>query len=145
MGLLAAVCGLALAEVLSAEFGAQSSGPPAALKTVTTPASDLGKLRQTAARSRSAENARKRHKRVNRVRRHPSAPPAPPAPARTVAQVQPPASTPRPVQTPSYQQTSQPVRRLSAPSRPAPVRTAPKRTAPRPKPQPLGGSFDDSG
>jgi hypothetical protein len=140
MGLLATVCGLALAEVLSAEFGAQSSGPPAALKPVTTPAGDLGKLRQTAVKAAPSHKAR-RHKRVHRARKHHFAP-ARAAPA-TVAQVEPPTSGYQQTSPQPYRQTAQPVQQLGAPSNPAPVRAAPKKAAP--KPSGGGGSFDDSG
>jgi hypothetical protein len=139
MGLLVAVCGLALAEVLSAEFGANSTGPPEALKTVTTPTADLGKLRETAVKTAPSHKAR-RHKRVHHAKKRHLAPaPAP----RTVAQVETPATQQSSAQ--PYQQTAQPVQQLSAPSNPAPVSTAPKKTAPRPKPSGGGGSFDDSG
>jgi hypothetical protein len=138
MGLLATVCGLAIAEILSAEFGAKSSGPPAPLKTATTPANDLGNLRQTALKG--APHKATRHKRVHRARKHVAPAPAYQAASPTVAQVE----EPRGASVQPYQQTAQPVQQLSAPSNPTPVRTAPAKTAPRPKPS-GGGSFDDSG
>ena len=142
MGLLAAVCGLFLAILLSAEFGSQSSGPPAALKTVKTPTPDVAKLRPAAVHSENTQRV-KRHRRAHRAKK-PTPPPAAPA---AVAQVQTPAST-DPSYTRGYQQSSPPVQQLSAPSYPAPrpVAAPVKKPASRPKPSGSGGgTFDDSG
>jgi len=137
MGLLAALCGLALAALLSAVFGAHSAGPPAALRTVAAPAPDLGKLRQAVHAERPSGKVRHHRKRVHRVRSHHRTPAAPPP--STVAQA------PTDTAGPTYQ-SPQPVKQFSAPTTPAPVR---KHVVHR-KPTGStgggsGGSFDDSG
>jgi FtsZ-interacting cell division protein ZipA len=142
MGLLAAICGIFLALLLSAEFGARSTGGEAALRTSKTPAPDLAKLRQTAVRSTSAHR-RKAHRRAHHAKR--AQPRATRTAPQAVAQVQTPAS-----QTNGYTQSGQgqasPVQQLSAPSNPAPSPAPVKKQAPRPKPSTGGGtSFDDSG
>jgi hypothetical protein len=141
MGALAALCGVFLALLLSAEFGAQSSGGEAALRTTQTPPPDLAKLRQTSVRATPAPRHRA-HRNAHRARRtHPRA--VTTVAPKPVANVQAPPSNSE-----GYAQTGQgqasPVQQLSAPSNPAPV----KQPAPRPKRSGGGGggtSFDDSG
>jgi hypothetical protein len=141
MGALAALCGLFVALLLSAEFGSQSSGGEAALRTTQTPAPNLARLRQTAARAKPAQKHRSR---AHRAKRHrPRA--VKTAALKPVAQVQTPT-------TKSYAQTDQgqasPVQQLSTPSNPAPAPAPVKRQT---QPPSGGGghhtstSFDDSG
>jgi hypothetical protein len=144
MGALAALCGLFLALLLSAEFGAKSSGGEAALRTTQTPPPSLAKLRQTAVRATPAPKHRA-HRRVHRSRRARSRTVSTAAPTRV-------ALTPK-SNSESYAQTNQgqatPVQQLSAPSKPSPAPAPLKRQA-APKPSGGGGhhtstSFDDSG
>ena len=146
MGALAALCGLFLALLLSAEFGAQSSGGEASLRTTQTPPPNLAKLRQTAAHATTApkHRARRRAHRARRGRPHAVTVAAP----RRVANVQTPTSNGQ-----SYAQTNQgqgsPVQQLSPPSKPSPA-PAPVKRQPAQKPSGGGGhhtstSFDDSG
>jgi hypothetical protein len=138
MGLVAAACGLALAVVLSATLGASSSGPPASLKTVTTPAADLGKVRPAPVQPQRAEA--KPHRRAARAAHHAKRRAAAARPAPAVAELHTPITNTQQVYT-------QPDRTVTAPTNPAP--------APVSKPAPTqrrtssggggGGSFDDSG
>jgi FtsZ-interacting cell division protein ZipA len=142
MGLLAAICGLFLALLLSAEFGARSSGGEAALRTSKTPAPDLAKLRQTAVRSTPALR-RKAHRRTHHAKR--SQPRAVRTAPQAVAQVQTPANQTNGYTQPVQGQTG-PVQQLSTPTNPAPSPAPVKKQATRPKPSTGGGtSFDDSG
>jgi hypothetical protein len=137
MGALAALCGLFVALLLSAEFGSQSSGGEAALRTTQTPAPNLARLRQAAARAKPTQ----KHHRAKRNR--PSA--VKTAALKPVAQVQ--APTTNNAQTDQGQ--ASPVQQLSTPSNPAPA-PAPVKQQTRPQPSGGGGhhtstSFDDSG
>jgi hypothetical protein len=134
MGSIAASAGIALAVLLTHAFGAQSSGPPAALKPASGPA---------AAETHVPAKVRRRveHPRRHAHRRH--------APAVGASPRTPPASavadTPAPVTTPT--RTTAPTQTVAAPA-PAPQ---PVRPLSHPKPsKPAGGapggvSFDDSG
>jgi hypothetical protein len=147
MGTAAAIVGLALAVLLTASFGARSSGPPAALKagvaTPSAPAAKAAAQRQEAAvavlHRRAERKKRDRRRRQARARRQASAPPVSPV----VAESQPLTTTQsRPTIQPQTQQT-RPV------ASPAP---RPQRVQPLSKPKPggsgggkAGGAFDDSG
>jgi hypothetical protein len=144
MGALAALCGLFLALLLSAEFGAQSSGGEASLRTTQTPTPNLAKLRQTAVHAGPKHRAHRRAHRARRARAHAVTVAAP----RRVANVQTPTSNGQ-----GYAQTNQgqgsPVQQLSGPSKPSPA-PAPVKRQPAQKPSGGGGqhtstSFDDSG
>jgi hypothetical protein len=146
MGLLAAVCGLALAALLSALFGAHSAGPPASLRTVAAPAPDLGKLRRTAVRSEPARKRVTHPRRARRARRHHRhVHKAAPSPAPTVAAVEAPTTTTQGTTGASYPTgytTPQPAQQISTPTYSPPAKkpvTRHKRSSS------TGGSFDDSG
>jgi hypothetical protein len=145
MGLLAVVCGLVLAALLSAAFGAHSAGPPATLKTVAAPAPDLGKLRHTAAHTGRVQRSARHHKRVHRARRH-HRKHAPSTSPTVVALGSP--TNPNQGYGPSYQTgyaSPQQVQQISTPTYTAPVKkpvTRRKQTSPNGG---TGGNFDDSG
>jgi hypothetical protein len=137
MGSIAAIAGIALAALLTASFGARSSGPPATLRP--TPAAAPAVSARTEAAQPAAVRRhplRTRHRQRHR-REHPAVKPAHSAPSLTVAQH--PAT---PQSQPVIQ--SEPTQTVSSPApAPAPVkplsRPAPKRSSPS------GASFDDSG
>jgi FtsZ-interacting cell division protein ZipA len=139
MGTLAAIAGIALAALLTASFGARSSGPPANLKPAveasTTKAADPPKA---AAKNTLRPHDRRRHR---KPRQHP---PASPAQGPTsLADAQQPPTIKQAVQRP--QQTTQPQQNLTTPApAPQPVRPLSRPTRPK-KVSSGGGTFDDSG
>ena len=140
MGSIAAVAGIGLAALLTASFGARSSGAPAALRPsppATAAATGPALVERAPVRAHVARIhvVRKRHRHarhpvVSAHRARPIAAPAPaksPVPTRTTADFRPTqtvdSATPAPA--------PKPVKRVSQP--------APKHSAP------TGFSFDDSG
>jgi hypothetical protein len=137
MGAIAAAVGLALAALLTASFGAKSSGPPAALRPATPTPSAVAKKTAAEATVRRRHPARKHRKHHShpRDRRH-AAPAKPTHTTPTLAQAERPASQTQPVA------GSQPTQTVASPApAPEPVRqlSRPKRSTPG------GASFDDSG
>lgn len=139
MGTLAAIAGIALAAMLTASFGARSSGPPADLKPAavasTTPTTKAADPPKAAAKSSSRPRKRRRHHQRQQ---------SPPAQGATsLADAQRPPTIKQAVQRP--QQTTSPQQHLitSAPA-PQPVRTLSRPTRPK-KVSSGGGTFDDSG
>ena len=149
MGTIAAVVGLALALLLTASFGARSSGPPAALKRADgTPSAAVAEVAAkheaaTLARRRAERRKLRRQHRRARARRAASRPAVP-----VVAQSRPATTTQS--ESGFSPQESRQTQTVTSPS-----------PSPSPKPQPVqrqshpkpagsggggpGGSFDDSG
>jgi hypothetical protein len=138
MGTLAAIAGIALAALLTASFGASSSGPPATLKPAVKALKPEAPSLAKATAARKAARAQRR-RRVHRARQ--STPAAPVQTGASVAQTQPSTTTPTQQQT-----TTQPQQQVTTPApNPQPVRPLSRPTQPKRGSSDGGGTFDDSG